>query len=40
MGRELAVRWPAAIRYVEVPGADHNGILDTASELIYAELGR
>jgi pimeloyl-ACP methyl ester carboxylesterase len=40
MGRELASRWPAAIRLVEVPGASHNGIIDTASELIYAEMVR
>jgi len=40
MGRDLASRWPAAIRMVEVPGASHNGILDSASALIYAEMGR
>jgi uncharacterized protein len=40
MGRELASRHPHAIRLVEVPGARHNGILDSAQELIYAEMMR
>lgn len=40
MGRELAGRHPQAIRLVEVPGASHNGILDSAQELIYAEMMR
>jgi uncharacterized protein len=39
MGRELASSWPAAIRYIEVEGADHNGIIDQADGLIWREMG-
>ncbi len=38
MGRELAGRWPAAIRFIAVDGADHNGIISSADELIYAAM--
>lgn len=38
MGRALAARWPAAIRFIAVDGADHNGIIAMADALIYREL--
>jgi pimeloyl-ACP methyl ester carboxylesterase len=38
MGRSLAAEHPGMIRFHAVPGADHNTIVDTASEEILAEL--
>jgi hypothetical protein len=40
MGRTLAHRWPTAIRYIEIPDATHNGIIDEDAGIIYAAMQR
>ncbi len=40
MGRELAGMFPGRVRYVELAGGDHNGIISTAElEIVRAMLG-
>ena len=38
MGRELAAAHPALVTWIEVPGADHNGIISTHEVLIQRAM--
>jgi hypothetical protein len=38
MGRDLAGRWEGWIRYVEIPGGDHNDIVYSAADRIAAAM--
>lgn len=40
MGRALAQLDPQQIRFVEIPGADHNEVFSTAQAVVFAEMAK